>query len=86
VSLRCGCAPRRSRRGAITLGAKKLYEIVRMLPESDVPLKQLPDAWVQIECERSSFKMAGLPREDYPALPEPKAKKGVELPAGACSD
>jgi DNA polymerase-3 subunit beta len=58
-----------------------------MLPESDVRVKQLPDAWVAIECERSSFKMAGLPREDYPALPEPKgSKKGVELPAAALRD
>ena len=32
-------------------------------------------------CERVSFKMAGLPREDFPALPEGKAKGGVEMPA-----
>ena len=86
VSLRCGCAASVKREGAVTLAAKKLYEIARMLPESDVLVKQLPDSWVSIECERSSFKMAGLPREDYPALPEPKGKKGVELPAAALRD
>ena len=36
VSLRCGCAAQVVEEGAITLGAKKLYEIVRSLPESDV--------------------------------------------------
>jgi DNA polymerase-3 subunit beta len=72
--------------GALTLGAKKLYEIARMLPESEVRLKQLPDAWVAIECERSTFKMAGLPREDYPSLPEAKGRKGVEIPAAALKD
>ena len=36
VSLRCGCAAQVVKEGAITLGAKKLYEIARSLPESDV--------------------------------------------------
>jgi DNA polymerase-3 subunit beta len=83
VSLRCGCAAQVVSPGAITLGAKKLYEIVRALPESDVHFKVLPDAWAEIECERTLFKMAGLPREDFPALPEAKASKGVEIPAAA---
>ena len=33
VSLRCGCAVKVVAEGAITLGAKKLYEIARSLPE-----------------------------------------------------
>ncbi len=83
VSLRCGCAAEVVSAGAITLGAKKLFEIVRALPESDVQIKVLPDAWAQIVCERTSFKMAGLPREDFPALPEGKPSKGIEIPAEA---
>ena len=80
VSLRCGCAAQVVTEGAITLGAKKLYEIARSLPESEVRLKVLPDSWASIECERVSFKMAGLPREDFPALPEGKASKGSRDP------
>ena len=52
VSLRCGCAAQVVKEGAITLGAKKLYEIARSLPESDLHLTVLPDAWATIECER----------------------------------
>jgi DNA polymerase III subunit beta len=81
VSLRSGCPAQVKTEGAITLAAKKLYEIVRSLPESEVALKVLPEAWATLECERVSFKMAGLPREDFPALPEAKAKGGIELPA-----
>ncbi len=81
VSLRCGCAAQVVKEGSITLGAKKLYEIARALPESDVQIKVLPDAWATIDCERVHFKMAGLPREDYPTLPEGKAGKGIEIPA-----
>jgi DNA polymerase-3 subunit beta len=81
VSLRCGCTVQVVKEGSITLGARKLYEIARSLPDSDVHLKTLPDSWATLECERSSFKVAGLPREDFPALPEAKGGKGVEIPA-----
>lgn len=80
VSLRCGCPAQVVAEGAITLGAKKLYEIARSLPDSEVRLKVLPDAWAAIECEQVSFKMAGLPREDFPGLPEGRARGGVEIP------
>ena len=81
VSLRCGCAAQVVKEGAVTLAAKKLYEIVRSLPESDVRLEVQDDAWATIECERSVFRMAGLPREDYPTLPEGKAGKTVDISA-----
>jgi DNA polymerase-3 subunit beta len=81
VSLRCGCAAQVPDSGAITLGAKKFYEIARALPESDVHIKVLPDSWTSIECERVVYKMAGLPQEDFPALPEPGEGQGVEIPA-----
>jgi len=86
VSLRCGCAAEVSSPGSITLAAKKLYEIVRSLPESEVRIKVLPDSWASIECERTSFKMAGLPREDFPVLPEAKGSKGVEIPGDVLRD
>jgi DNA polymerase-3 subunit beta len=81
VSLRCGCPAQVVKEGAVALGAKKLHEIARSLPESDVHLKVLPEDKVEIECERSSFKLAGLPSEDFPPLPEAKAAGGVEVPA-----
>jgi DNA polymerase-3 subunit beta len=86
VSLRCGCSAEVRAEGAVTLGAKKLYEIARMLPESEVRVKLLPEAWVQVDCERVSFKVAGLPREDFPALPEAKGRKSYEIPADALRD
>ncbi len=81
VSLRSGCQAQVIKEGAVTLAAKKLYEIVRSLPESDVRLEVQPDAWATIECERVVFRMAGLPREDFPTLPDEKAGKALEIPA-----
>ena len=86
VSVRCGCPAQVKSAGAITLAAKKLYEIARSLPEAEIHLRVLPDSWTTIECERTTFKMAGLPKEDFPALPEAAAKGGIEVPADVLRD
>jgi DNA polymerase-3 subunit beta len=83
VSLRCGCAAQVHAEGSITLSAKKLFEIARALPDSDIKIKVLPESWTEIECDKVSYKIAGLPREDFPALPEARSGKGIELPADA---
>ncbi|HXY41575.1 MAG TPA: DNA polymerase III subunit beta [Vicinamibacteria bacterium] len=82
VSLLCGCPAEVKEEGAVTLSAKKLYEIVRSLPEAEVSLKLEKDAWTRIRCDRSEFRVAGLPREDFPSLPDSKARHAVDLPAG----
>jgi DNA polymerase-3 subunit beta len=82
VSLRCGCPAQVVEEGAVTLGAKKLYEVVRALPDSDVSVKVEGDAWARIKCERVEFKMAGLPREDFPSIPEARPGKAVDIPVG----
>ncbi len=84
VSLRCGCAAEVIEEGSVTLAAKKLYEIVRSLPGNDVRVKLESDAWARIQCERVEFRMAGLPREDFPSLPEPKGARG-DRAAGAAA-
>jgi len=81
VSVRCGCAAQVLAEGAVTLGAKKLYEIVRSLPESDVSVKVETDEWARIKCERIEFRMAGLPREDFPSLPDGKGGRAIEIPS-----
>lgn len=81
VSLLCGCAAQVKTEGAVTLSAKKLYEIVRSLPEAEVSLRLEKDSWATLRCERSEFRMAGLPREDFPTLPETRPGRAVEIPA-----
>jgi DNA polymerase-3 subunit beta len=80
VSLVCGCAAQVVEEGGVTLSAKKLYEIVRSLPDSDVRLKLDKDSWTWIRCERSEFRVAGLPKEDFPTMPDGRAGRAVEIP------
>lgn len=56
-------------RGAVTVSARKLFEIVRELPEADVRLSGDDGHALKIECARSRFRVAGLPPSDFPVFP-----------------
>ena len=86
VGLRCKSQATVNKEGALTISAKKLYEIVRALPESDIKFEKIDNNWMSIECERSQFKIVGLPKEDFPSLPEFDFEKGLSLPADLLKD
>jgi DNA polymerase-3 subunit beta len=72
--------------GSVTLPAGKLYEIARSLPDSDVQFKLLDRHMVSIACERTRYKVAGQPRDEFPKFPDLDVTKGIELPAGTLSE
>lgn len=55
--------------GAMTLGAKALFDIVRSLPEQTVTLKQASNQWVEIACGKVKYKVVGMAAESFPTLP-----------------
>lgn len=55
--------------GKSTLLAKKLYEIVKELPEKKVSLRVKENQWVEISSGKSVFTMMGLGAENFPSLP-----------------
>ncbi len=82
LGLRCGCPAKVKKEGVGTVPAKRLLEIVRSLPDSEVKFKILENHWVEVRCERSSFKLVGMSKESFPVLPAvPKAQ--AALPAEA---
>ena len=80
LGLRCGCPAKVKKEGSGTIPAKRLLEIVRSLPEAEIRFKILENHWVQVNCERASFKLVGMARDNFPVLPSvPKAL--AEVPA-----
>ncbi len=55
--------------GAVTLGAHKLFEIVRETEAEEVSLRSLENDWVEIRCGRARFKMRSLDPRSFPAMP-----------------
>lgn len=80
LGMRCGCPAEVKEEGGGTVPAKRFLEIVRSLPESEIRLKVLENHWVQLTCERSSFKLVGMAQDNFPALP-PVPKELATLPA-----
>jgi DNA polymerase-3 subunit beta len=67
--------------GAVTVSAKKMFEIVRELPEENIQIRVEESNWVKIVSGRSQFKLVGLPKEEYPNLPD-VAEEGMITIAG----
>jgi DNA polymerase III subunit beta len=69
VGLRSRCDATVAKRGSLTLPAKKLYEIIKALPETDVRIEEDKNG-VKVAADRFDSRMQTLPREDFPTLPE----------------
>ena len=69
VGLRSKCAATVSKPGSLTLPAKKLYEIVKALPDTDIRISQ-DKSGVKVAADRFDSRMQTLPKEDFPSLPQ----------------
>ena len=56
--------------GSITLPVKRLATIVKELPNSDVKVESAANNQVKIASGGSNFKIMGIGRDEFPALPE----------------
>ncbi|MDD5427883.1 MAG: DNA polymerase III subunit beta [Candidatus Omnitrophica bacterium] len=66
--------------GAITIPAKKFSDIIKELPDSEpISISVKKNNLVNIECGKSIFKIMGLPKEEFPQLPEFKDKDSMVL-------
>ena len=80
VTLQCPCPASIKASGALTVSARKVFDIVRFLPEADVHFKSDGQNWIQITCERAKFKIASLPKENFPDIPSIDMET-ISLPA-----
>ncbi|HEY3160469.1 MAG TPA: DNA polymerase III subunit beta [Vicinamibacterales bacterium] len=78
VALRSRCDAAVTKGGSLTLPAKKLYEIVKALPETDVRIQEDKNG-VKVAADKFDSRMQTLPREDFPSLPEKSGAAGASL-------
>src|ERR687893_1296364 len=80
VTLRCEADAEIKMPGSMCVGARKLFEIARVLPDAPVNFRREENNWVSVKCERSNFRLAGVERESFPEVPSFKSAS-VRLPA-----
>jgi DNA polymerase-3 subunit beta len=67
--------------GKASVSAKKLYEIVRELPEETIQIQKKENHWITVKCGRSTFNLAGLDPDEFPSLPAYNDEYFSKIPA-----
>jgi DNA polymerase-3 subunit beta len=65
--------------GKVTVAAKKLYEIIKELPEKEISFTARENCWIEIRCGKALFNIVGLSAEEFPFFPHPKEENFVDL-------
>jgi len=74
-----------SKEGKLCIPARKLFEIVREM-ESDIVIESEDSQWIRVKSGASSFRLACLPPEDYPAWPDLGTSEQIEIEAARLSE
>jgi DNA polymerase-3 subunit beta len=69
-----------ARPGSVTVPARKLFDLIRNLPEADISLKLMENHYLGVSCERSHFRLVAQPAEDFPTVPRVEGKGEVSFP------
>jgi len=82
VTIRCGCPASVLAEGTTTISARRLFDIVRLLPDgSDIDFSLLENDWVDLRSGNSQYKIVALPKENFPSIPE-AAPTTAQIPGG----
>jgi len=79
VSIICMIPAEVTTQGSVTIPAKKISDIVRELPDKDIHIKIADSNVITLNCDKSIFKINGLPKDEYPVLPKIKGEEGVNF-------
>lgn len=85
VSMVTECSADVTHPGAVVLQARKLFDIVRNLPDSEINFIKEENDWVKIICGASEFKIIGQAKEHFPSTPLLK-ENGLAIPAAVVHD
>jgi DNA polymerase-3 subunit beta len=82
VTIRCGCPASVLAGGTTTISARRLFDIVRLLPDgADIDFSLLENDWVELRSGNSQYKIVALPKENFPSIPE-AAPATAQIPGG----
>ncbi len=80
VGIRCSVEADVQEEGSITVPGRTISDIVRELPKDKIEILTEKGSAIKINCGKSSFKIMGLPKEEFPKLPESGGKEAFSVP------
>ena len=72
--------------GKVTVSAKKLYEIIKELPDNQVSFNAKENCWIEVECGKAQFNIVGLSAEEFPNFPKPDKGQFLSLSSSLCKE
>jgi DNA polymerase-3 subunit beta len=82
IAARTTCQARVRTKGVAIVPGLRFLEIVRSAASGEIHCRALENHWVQVTYERSSFKLVGSAKDDFPkfpAIPKPIARVDADL-------
>jgi DNA polymerase III subunit beta len=80
LSLMTYCEVDVKKPGAVCVPARRLFEIVKSLPDAEIEIKVTEEHQVTLKCERSTFRLVGLAKTHFPEIASSDAQL-ASLPA-----
>lgn len=72
--------------GSIVINSRKLFEIVKDFPNSDIILNEIENHWIKIGNETVEYNIVGLNPNDFPEIPKFENVEFFEIPSSVLSD
>jgi DNA polymerase-3 subunit beta len=72
--------------GEVALPAKRFHDILRELPPSPLKMVVDRDLVLTIRCERAEFRLKGMPKEEFPQLPNMEGGEVISIPKEILKD
>lgn len=80
VTIRCEAEAEIIEGGSMCIQARKIFDVVRLLPDSTLHFKKDDNDWVKLSCGNSKYRFAGVSRDQFPEVPVFKSAP-LTLPA-----
>lgn len=68
--------------GATAVPAKRLNDLIRELPDTPLQLTSKKNNQLNVECENGLFKISGLPKEEFPKIPQTTSPDSLVVDQG----
>ncbi|MBI5198681.1 MAG: DNA polymerase III subunit beta [Nitrospirae bacterium] len=81
IGIRDKCPATVLEEGGVALSARKIFEILREINGEDILIEKENNNWVKITNGHSEFRIMGIGKEEFPALPEAKEATILTLDA-----
>jgi DNA polymerase-3 subunit beta len=72
--------------GKVTVSAKKLYEIIKELPDNEISFNAKDNCWIEVECGKALFNIVGLSADEFPNFPNPEKSEFISLASSLCKE